>query len=587
MATVMQVFDATVDAHGDRPAMKIKRDGSWQTTTWREYRDQVRRAAKGFIQLGLEPGGGVSIIGYNCTEWFVADIGAIYAGGVPAGIYTTNSADQCHYIAEHSDADIAVVEDATQLAKFKEIRERLPRLKAIVLMHGTDDDEGVYSWEELLAAGAAASDDDLQARIDGQAEEDCCTLIYTSGTTGPPKAVMISHDNITWTAQATMELIEAGPTDVLVSYLPLSHIAEQMVSLHGPLNLGACTCFAESLDALGDNLREIRPTYFLGVPRVWEKIQAKMVAAGAQNPPLKKKIAAWARRQGLAGGFAEQEGRSKPFFYPLADKLVFSKVKEKLGLDRCKLQITSAAPISRDTLEFFLSLGIPIYEVYGMSECTGPATVSTPGRYRTGKAGYCLPGAELKIAEDGEVCMRGRHVFKGYYKNPDATAEAIDSDGWLHSGDIGTIDEKGFLQITDRKKDLIITAGGENVAPQLIEGALKAIPVIGQAVVIGDRRKYLSALLTLDPERVVAEAKAAGSPAGSAAEAATCETFRAHLQAQIDGVNKGLARVQTVKRWVVIPAEFTIDGGELTPTMKIKRKVIGQKYSDQIESLYG
>ncbi len=586
MATVMQICEKTAAAHGDRPAMKVKRGGAWQTTTWREYIGLARKAAKSCIKLGLEPGHGVSIIGYNSPEWFIADIAAIYAGGVPAGIYTTNSPEQCHYIAEHCDANIAVVENAAQLAKFKEIRDRLPMLKAIVLIEGTDDDEGVLSWAEFLAAGDDVSDADLQARIDGQDEQDTCTLIYTSGTTGPPKAVMITHENVTWTAQTTMAQIAAGPTDVLVSYLPLSHIAEQMVSLHGPLNLGACTCFAESLDKLGENLREVRPTYFLAVPRVWEKIQAKMVATGANNSPLKKKIAAWARGVGLAAGFAEQEGRGKPMLHGLAKKLVFDKVRLALGLDRCKLQITSAAPISRDTLEFFLSLGIPIYEVYGMSECTGPATISLPGRYKTGKAGFCLPGAELKIAADGEVCMRGKHVFNGYLKNDDATAEALDDDGWLHSGDIGEIDDKGFLQITDRKKDLIITAGGENIAPQLIEGQLKSIPVVAAAVVIGDRRKFLSALLTLDPERLATDAKTAGSPATTVAEAAGCATFRAWLQTRIDGVNSKLARVQTIKRFEILDGEFSIEGGELTPTMKVKRKVVNSKYERQIEGMY-
>src|SRR5688572_31296071 len=255
------------------------------------------------------------------------------------------------------------------------------------------------------------------------------------------------------------------------------------------------------MDLLGETLREVRPHFFLGVPRVWEKIQEKIMAAGAKNPPLKKKIAAWARRQGLAGGYAEQQRVAKSPMYAIAHALVFRKVRKQLGLDRARIAVTSAAPISRDTLEFFLSLGLPICEVYGMSECTGPATASIPTRYRTGKAGFVLPGAELKIAEDGEICMRGRHVFKGYFKDPVATAEALDREGWLHSGDIGTLDENGFLQITDRKKDLIITAGGENVAPALVEGYLKGIPVVSQAVVIGHSQRYLSVLLPLNADR--------------------------------------------------------------------------------------
>lgn len=584
--TVMDVLEQTARDYGIQPAMKVKRDGRWKTTTWREYRDQTRLVARGFIALGLEPGKGVSIIGYNCPQWFLADVGAIYAGGVPAGIYTTNSPEQCHYIAEHCEAQIAVVENEEQLAKFKEIRDKLPDLKAIVMMYGSDDDEGVHSWDQLLELGASIDEAKLQERIDAQKTDDVCTLIYTSGTTGNPKAVMISHDNLTWTAGTMLAELPMEPGDYCISYLPLSHIAEQATSLHGPMQLGGCTWFAESIDKLGDNLREVRPHYFLGVPRVWEKIQAKIEAAGAETKGLKKKIAKWARGLGLQAGYAEQEGKPKPFLYPLAQRLVYSKVRERLGLDRSRLQVTSAAPISKSTLEFFLSLGVPIYEVYGMSECTGPATISLPNRYKTGKAGFCLPGGELKIAEDGEICMRGRHVFKGYFKNEAATAEALDEDGWLHSGDIGTIDERGFLQITDRKKDLLITAGGENIAPQVIEGMLKSIPIVQQAVVVGDRRKYLAALFTLDPEKIEAVAKEAGSPARDIDAAAKCDTFKRFLDRQVQDVNGGLARVQTIKKWTILPGDFTIEGGELTPTMKVKRKVINEKYASQIESLY-
>jgi long-subunit acyl-CoA synthetase (AMP-forming) len=416
---------------------------------------------------------------------------------------------------------------------------------------------------------------------------DRLTLIYTSGTTGPPKAVMISHDNITFVAQAVSDLVNGGSDDVMLSYLPLSHIAEQAITLHGPMWMGACTWFAESIELLGDNLREVRPTIFLGVPRVWEKIQAKMVAAGAQNPPLKKKIAAWARKTGLAARYGEQNGRPFPLTHAIANKLVYSKVSEKLGLDRCRLQVTSAAPISKDTLEFFLSLNIPLYEVYGMSECTGPATISLPGRYKTAKAGFCLPGVELKIAEDGEVCMRGRHVFKGYYKNPEATAEALDAEGWLHSGDIGVIDPDGFLRITDRKKDLIITAGGENVAPQLIEGQLKSIPVVAQAAVIGDRRRFLTALITLVPEELARVCTERGitesDPAARARHPAVIALIDEAIRTQ---VNPRLAQYETVKRFEILPGELTEEGGELTPTMKIKRKVVGTKYAELIERMY-
>ncbi len=587
--TVMEVFEGTAAKHASGPALKVKKGGQWRATTWSEYRDQVRRCAKAFIHLGLGAQQGVSIIGYNCPEWFVADVAAIYCGGFPAGIYTTNAPEQCQYIAEHSDSAIAVVENEAQLAKFLEIRDSLPLLKAIVMIDGSSSEEGVYSWDEMMALGDQTSDEDLQARIDGQDPDDCCTLIYTSGTTGNPKAVMITHDNLTWTGGTAMDVIGYTPgQERILSYLPLSHIAEQAVSIHGPMVTGGTTFFAESLEKLGDNLREVRPTLFLGVPRVWEKIQAKIQAAAAQNSGLKKKIGMWAKGLGLKAGYANQRGAPLPAFHGLADKLVYSKVRANLGLDQCRMQVTSAAPISKSTLEFFMSLGVPLMELYGMSECTGPATLSRPDKYRTGSVGWVIPGGELKIAEDGEICMRGRHVMKGYYKNPEVTAETIDEDGWLHSGDIGELDDKGFLRITDRKKDLIITAGGENIAPQLIEGMLKSINVVSQAVVVGDRRKHLSALLTLDETKLQTVAKEAGSPASpqDMAALAACEKVHGYLFREVEAVNKDLARVQTIKKIRVLPSDLTIEGGELTPTMKVKRKVVNAKYSAEIDAFY-
>ncbi len=586
--TVMAVMKETVEKFGAQTALKMKINGSWKATTWTQYHDQVKTAARAFMTLGLEPGKAVSILGNNCPQWFISDLAGIFAGAVPGGIYTTNSPEQCQYISAHSEANIAVVEDAAQLAKFKQIRGQLPDLKAIVLMNGSDEDEQVYAWDELPGLAEQTPEADLTARIEAQQPDDCCTLIYTSGTTGDPKGVMISHDNIVWTVQQLVKTVGIDHSAQIISYLPLSHIAEQVVSLHAPVLTGCTAWFAESLDLLGDNLREVRPTLFVGVPRVWEKIQAKMVATGAQNSPLKKKIAAWARKKGLGGVYALQAGKPMPGLHGLAGKLVFSKVREKLGFDRCNLFISTAAPISLDTLEFFHSLDVPVTEVYGMSECTGPGTVSLPQphKFRTKWAGPVLEGAEMSIADDGEVLMRGRHVFRGYFKNEAATAETIDSDGWLHSGDVGQIDDQGFLQITDRKKELLITAGGENIAPQILEGKLKAIPVVSQAVVIGDRRKYLTAIFGLDPEKIVSEAKAAGSAARDTESASRCEKFKTYIQSQLDGVNNTLARVQTIKKFILLPEELSIVGGELTPTMKLKRRIVNEKYAAEIESMY-
>lgn len=585
-STIPQALDATVDACRDLPALRWKEEGAWQSLTWGAYRQQIHLAARGLMALGLEPGKGVAIIGYNRPEWLVADLAAIHAGGLPSGIYATCTAEQCGYVTRHCEAQVAVVEDEEQLAKYLEIRDQLPHLKAIVQMHGTPAHAGVIAWDDLLRRAHDVDPAALAGRLAAQRADDVATLIYTSGTTGAPKAVMLTHDNVVWTARTGIAALGIRAGDHILSYLPLSHIAEQIVSIFGPMAFGGCTTFAESMAKLGDDLREIRPDFFLGVPRVWEKIQERMQAAGAEASPARKRLIAWARRVGLAAGYADREGRRRPLSYALANALVFRAVRRRLGLDRARVLVTSAAPIARSTLEFFLSLGLPICEVYGMSECTGPGTISTPARYRTGKAGYTLPGAELKIAADGEICMRGRHVFKGYYKDPAATAETLDAEGWLHSGDIGEVDAEGFLQITDRKKDLIITAGGENVAPQLVEGYLKAIPVVSQAVVLGDRQRYLGVLITLDPVQLVVEAEAADSPARDPAAAAACEKFRAHLQRHIDAVNTRLARVQSVKRFEIVPQEFTVEGGELTPSLKVRRRVVAEKYAEYVARLF-
>ena len=411
-------------------------------------------------------------------------------------------------------------------------------------------------------------------------------LIYTSGTTGAPKAVMLTQRNLAFIAEKIQELVPIGAEDRLLSYLPLSHIAEQVVSHLLSIATGASVYFAESLEKMPENLREVRPHFFLGVPRVWEKIQAGIQAAGAQASPLRRRIVSWARRVGRAASEADQAGRPRPWGHALADRLVFSKVRARLGLDAARMLCVSSAPIAKETLDFFGSLGLPIMEAYGMSECTGPTTMALPERYRLGRAGYAISGTELRIAEDGEVLMRGPHVFLGYYKNEAATRETLDADGWLHSGDVGEIDREGYLRITDRKKELIITAGGKNIAPQHLEGQLKQIAAVSQAVAIGDRRPYVVALVTLDPARLAAEAAKAGSPARSPEEAARCPVFKAYLEKQVEGINQGLARYETIKKIAILPRELSVDAGELTPTLKLKRKVIHERHKDAIEALY-
>jgi long-subunit acyl-CoA synthetase (AMP-forming) len=583
--TVMDVLAEVAAKHGDVVALVSRRDGKRRQATWKEYNASVRDVAKALIAAGVQPREGVAILGYNAPEWIYADLGAILAGAIPAGIYTTSSGEQAAYIVHHCDARVAFVDSKEQADKLVAAKSLMPKLEKIVQWACEKSaDAMVVNYKDFVGSGKEVDERALEARMSAQKPEDAATLIYTSGTTGTPKGVLLSHHNITWTAKAS-EVLGFKPGDCGVSYLPLSHVAEQVVTIHVPMLLGTTIYIAESLEKMPETLLEARPMYLFGVPRVWEKMQAKMMAAAENAPPMRKRIARWARRVGLEGGYAEQHAQPKPLLYGLANALVFSKVRARLGLDRCRIALTGAAPISKDTLEFFLSLGLPLYEVYGMSECTGPATQSLPTSYRTGWVGKPLDGTEVKIAEDGEVLVRGDHVFLGYLKDDAATRETIDEEGWLHTGDVGEI-EDGFVRITDRKKELLITAGGENVAPQLVEGLLKSIPVVAQAVVVGDRQKYLAALVTLDPERLLAEAQAAGSAARDAATAAECATFRAHLERQIEKINERLARVQTVKRFTILPSELTVDGGELTPTLKLRRKVIAQKYAQQIESMY-
>ena len=584
--TILEVFDATVKAHAARPAMLRKRGASWEPITWSDYQATVARAARALVAHAVGPGSGIVVLSANRPEWFVTNLAGMTVGARVAGIYTNNTPEQCHYIAEHAEAVVAVVDSPQALARLEPEGSRPASLRTIVLLEGRAEGPGVVGWEDFLAAGESSHEAEVAHRRAALTGDSPTTLIYTSGTTGTPKGVMLTQRNLAFIAEKIQELVPIGTGDSLISYLPLSHIAEQVVAHLLSIATGAAVHFTESLDKLPAYLAEVRPHFFLGVPRVWEKMQAAIEAKGAEASPLRRGIVAWARSVGLRTGDADQAGRPRPWSYGLADRLVFSKVRARLGLDRARLLAVSSAPIAKETLEFFRSLGLPIMEVYGMSECSGPATMSLPARYRLGSAGYAIPGTELKVAEDGEVVIRGPHVFRGYYRDDAATAEALDPAGWLHSGDVGEIDTDGFLRITDRKKELIITAGGKNIAPQHLEGQLKQIAAVSQAVAIGDRRPYVVALLTLDPARVVAEAEKAGSDARTLEEAAQNEAFRAYIERHVEAVNGRLARYETIKKFALLPRELTVEAGELTPTLKLKRRVILERYKDVIEALY-
>jgi long-chain acyl-CoA synthetase len=454
------------------------------------------------------------------------------------------------------------------------------------------DADDVISFEEFLTLGDAHEAEVAQRRA-AIKPEDLATLIYTSGTTGHPKGVMLSHENLAWTARRAVEAVgEVGEDDCVVSYLPLSHIAEQMFSIHLAITAGYPIWCCDDISKVKETLVVARPTLFLAVPRVWEKFRVALEARFSEATGPKRKILDLSLKTGRDVGEKVVEkgiaGLSLPerAQFELAQRLFGNKLKAALGLDRLKVAVSGAAPIGKDVLDFFLATGIIIHEVYGQSEGSGPSSFNfpRPGERRIGSVGKAFPGAEIKIAEDGEILVKGKNVFKGYFKDPESTSETL-IDGWLHSGDVGRLDNEGFLYITDRKKDLLITAGGKNVAPQNIEAKLREIDGISQAFVIGDRRKFLSALLTLDPERAPALARERGWPE-DLDSLATHVDFLAHVDHGVEKANAALARYESVRKYKVLPTDFTTESGELTPTQKMKRKVINENHADIIESLY-
>ncbi|GIW73400.1 MAG: AMP-dependent synthetase [Planctomycetota bacterium] len=573
-------------------AYLVKRAGGWQPHSWGEYMNAVREFGAGLIALGHRPRQVVAMLGFNRPEWVIGCVAAQCIDGVGTGIYTTCSPEEVHYVLEHCEAFAIVLENGerwrTQLAP---VIERLPKLERVVLMEPDETvrDERVMSFAEVCERGRTAGFEEFETRFAAVQPEALATLIYTSGTTGPPKGVMLSHRNIAWTVQAATELMAVGPEDALVSYLPLAHIAEQMFTIYGPMATGAQIYYAESLEKLADNLREVQPTTFFGVPRIYEKMHAGLQARLERLGGLKAQLLAWARR--VAFRVWELRHRTLPLGpwlelqYLVARRLVLDRIKEQLGFGRARMCVTGAAPIPRSLIEFFMSIDVPIYEVYGQSEDSGPTSFNRPGAVKLGTVGQPIPGVEVRIAEDGEILVRGPNVFMGYYKDEAATAETL-REGWLHSGDIGELDAEGYLRITDRKKDIIITSGGKNISPQLIENMLKQQPLISQAVVIGDRRNYLVALLALDPQALAAWAAEHGLGALEPAALRQHQAVRAAVQQAVDEVNRRLAKVEQIKRFAILERELSIEGGELTPTMKVKRRVVERNYAELIESLY-
>lgn len=594
--TLLTYFYKHLIEHPNKIALREKEYGIWKDITWAQYGEKVRYVSMGLSALGLRNGECVCIISENRPEWVFSDFGIMCAGGVTTGIYTTNSPEQCCYIVNDSGSRFYIAENEEQFDKVLKFRNQTPRLEKVIVidMEGLKRyrDSMLMSFDELLESGKEYDKENpglFEKKLNEVKPEDLALLIYTSGTTGPPKGAMLTHSNLLFMSEAMVGAIPISSSDETLSFLPLCHIFEQLFTVMINIRYGTVVNFVENTDTIMENMREISPTVVYGVPRIWEKYASAIMIRMSDATWFKRNFFKICMGIGLKYASIKLNNGSIPFYlkiaYLIAYLTVFRKLKERLGFDRVKLAISGAAPISPDVLKFFNAMGIPLIEGYGQTEGTGVTTVSRIKNLKIGKVGQPLPGIEVRIAQDGEILVRSPGVFKGYFRNEKATEEAI-KDGWLHSGDIGELDEDGFLKITDRKKDLIITAGGKNIAPQNIENQLKFSPYINDAIVIGDRRKYLVALIAIDEENVIKYAQDHKIQFGTYASLTQAYEIRQLIQKEIDKVNKTLAQVEQIKKFAIIPKKLYEEDGEVTPTMKVKRKFINEAYKDIIEKLY-
>lgn len=603
--------------------------------TWQDNWNICFDFARSLIANGITKRSAVNIIGFNCPEWLFSFYGSILADNISVGVYTTNTPGACQYVAEHSCAEVIIAEDEKQMNKYLEILGELPLLKLIVVYgvdHFKTKPQGVrvMTWNEFLesgrtldAANSGAFAEEVYNRMEQQLPGMCCNIVYTSGTTGNPKGVMLTHDNLTFVISRMLkgwedQGIEFGE-ERTVSYLPLSHSAAQVNDIMSNLVARTQIYFARP-DALQgtlvDTLNYAKPTIFMGVPRVWEKMEERLKELASSSPALLQRVSGWAKGKGLLNSKAKMNKEDSPFGYTFAHFLILGRVKKALGLDQAKVLIVGAAPMKAATFEYFQSLDLPILNLYGMSESTGPETIAKPGRFKDGTVGYAILDTDIKIdrrdrtegglENEGEVCFRGRNNFIGYLKNEQATRETLDPEGYIHSGDLGTKDELGFVRITGRIKELIITAGGENVAPVLIEDSLKSIcPIINNVMVIGDDKKYLSALVTFKVDvdmstgmstptknltttvKAFLKSDLGVSDVSTTEEAMKNEVIMKYIQKKIDENNEiAISRAQHIRKFKVLPTDFSMEGGELTPTLKLKRRVVHDKYKDLIDEMY-
>jgi long-chain acyl-CoA synthetase len=590
--TLARMFWARVDKSGAKPAQQFKQGGVWKTLSWSEVGAAVREVALGLLALGRQKDDAVGVLSAGRAEWVQADFAIFSAGCRTIPIYPSYPPDLVRYIVDDAEIKTLIAEDTGQLAKVIEERRDLPGLEQVVVMHGYEGKEPwVLTWEALRRLGRD-SEDKLKAELAGRVAdgrpEDIATIVYTSGTTGPPKGVVQTHGNHMAMLKSSEQTLRVAEGDVHLLFLPLAHSFGRLEGFAG-VHRGLITAFAESIDRLAQNLPEVRPHFICSVPRVFEKVYANIMTRADAGSPLKKRIFHWAVGVGKHVSQLKQAHRPVPaalaFEYRVADRLVFSKMKAALG-GRLRFAVSGGAPLSKEIAEFFHAAGILILEGYGLTETCPALTFNREDNFKFGSVGQTQPGVELKIAPDGEILGRGPNIAKGYFKKPEATAEVFLPDGWFATGDIGTIDADGFLYITDRKKDMIVTAGGINIAPQNIENLLKGDPFISQAMVHGDRRPYPVALVTLNPDELAKFAREQGILVTDRAALAKHPKVVERVSRIIEERNAELQSYAKIKKFAILPDDFTIETGHLTPTLKVRRKIVTETHKELLDSLY-
>ncbi|WP_027580080.1 AMP-dependent synthetase/ligase [Bradyrhizobium sp. Ai1a-2] len=596
--TIARSFLLAVETRGDKPAIREKKFGIWQPTSWREWLQISKDIAYGLHAVGFRPGDVASIIANAVPEWVYADMGILCAGGVSSGIYPTDSPAQVEYLINDSRTRVVFAEDEEQLDKLLACRSRCPTLERIIVfdMEGLSgfSDPMVMSLAEFTALGRNHAQDNealWDEMIGSRSSGDLAILVYTSGTTGPPKGAMHANRSVTHQMRHANDLYPSTDHEERLVFLPLCHVAERVGGYYTSVALGSVMNFAESPETVPDNLREVQPTAFLAVPRVWEKFYSGITIALKDATPFQN----WVYRRAMAIGYRmtdyRLEGEQPPlplrFANQLAYWLVFRNIRRMLGLDRCRIALTGAAPIAPDLIRWYLALGIDMCEVYGQTENCGVATIMPTERIKLGSVGKAAPWGEVMTCPKGEILIRGDFLFMGYLNQPEKTLETIDARGWLHTGDVGTIDNEGYVKITDRMKDIIITSGGKNITPSEIENQLKFSPYVSDAVVIGDKRPYLTCLVMIDQENVEKYAQDHDIPFTNYASLCRAAEIQDLIHREIEAVNVNFARVETIKKFYLIERQLTPEDEELTPTMKLKRSFVNKRYAVEIEAMYG